>query len=175
MTSFFIQFEELVDQFIPSGKNWKGWVKIAFQQPLVPVLPVARELLTKTKWGTPKTHHQNAETVKRKGGTKRLPFVSSHREDTVTMTSVASSSHDGHELQVHTPSSGDVSAESLPAMTAEPETIRDEDERRKRPRGRVMSLFKRSRSKSKPRSSMDSDVSIAVSAQSTLCPSESGG
>ena len=42
------QFEELVDQFIPSGRNWRGWVKVAFQQPLVPVLPVARELITKT-------------------------------------------------------------------------------------------------------------------------------
>ncbi|KIP10738.1 hypothetical protein PHLGIDRAFT_22173 [Phlebiopsis gigantea 11061_1 CR5-6] len=42
-------FEELVDQFIPSGKNWKGWVKIAFQQPLIPVLPVAREIISKTK------------------------------------------------------------------------------------------------------------------------------
>ncbi|KAH9938206.1 golgi-body localization protein domain-containing protein [Fomitopsis serialis] len=27
-------FEELVDQFIPSGRNWRGWVKMAFQQPL---------------------------------------------------------------------------------------------------------------------------------------------
>jgi len=39
-----------VDQFIPSDMGWKGWVKMAFHQPLVPVLPVARELLSKTKW-----------------------------------------------------------------------------------------------------------------------------
>jgi hypothetical protein len=43
------QFEELVDQFIPSDPTWKGWVKMAFQQPLIPVLPVARELFSKTK------------------------------------------------------------------------------------------------------------------------------
>ncbi|EIW82107.1 hypothetical protein CONPUDRAFT_81652 [Coniophora puteana RWD-64-598 SS2] len=42
-------FEELVDQFIPSDMTWKGWVKMAFHQPLVPVLPVARELFSKTK------------------------------------------------------------------------------------------------------------------------------
>ncbi|KIJ70055.1 hypothetical protein HYDPIDRAFT_121417 [Hydnomerulius pinastri MD-312] len=42
-------FEELVDQFIPSDLTWKGWVRMAFHQPLVPVLPVARELFSKTK------------------------------------------------------------------------------------------------------------------------------
>ncbi|KAH9943489.1 golgi-body localization protein domain-containing protein [Epithele typhae] len=54
-----VKFEELVDQFIPSGRNWRGWVKVAFQQPLVPVLPVARELITKTKWIASKkdAHH----------------------------------------------------------------------------------------------------------------------
>ncbi|EGO01866.1 hypothetical protein SERLA73DRAFT_71025 [Serpula lacrymans var. lacrymans S7.3] len=43
-------FEELVDQFIPSDMSWKGWFKVALHQPLVPVLPVARELISKTKW-----------------------------------------------------------------------------------------------------------------------------
>ncbi|KAG1752693.1 golgi-body localization protein domain-containing protein [Suillus paluster] len=42
-------FEELVEQFIPSDLTWKGWVKIALHQPLVPVFPVARELFSKTK------------------------------------------------------------------------------------------------------------------------------
>ncbi|KIK68037.1 hypothetical protein GYMLUDRAFT_238205 [Collybiopsis luxurians FD-317 M1] len=45
-----LSFEELVNQFIPSDMSWKGWVKMAFHQPLVPVLPVARELISKTKW-----------------------------------------------------------------------------------------------------------------------------
>ncbi|KDQ64599.1 hypothetical protein JAAARDRAFT_145519 [Jaapia argillacea MUCL 33604] len=43
-------FDELVDQFIPSDPSWKGWVKLAFQQPLIPVIPVARELFSKTQW-----------------------------------------------------------------------------------------------------------------------------
>ncbi|KAL0070669.1 Protein SABRE [Marasmius tenuissimus] len=43
-------FEEFVNQFIPSDMGWKSWVKMAFHQPLVPVLPVARELISKTKW-----------------------------------------------------------------------------------------------------------------------------
>ncbi|KAF8897633.1 golgi-body localization protein domain-containing protein [Infundibulicybe gibba] len=46
-------FEELVDHFIPSDMSWRGWVKMAFQQPLVPVIPVARELISKTKWIAP--------------------------------------------------------------------------------------------------------------------------
>ncbi|KAG6919728.1 hypothetical protein DXG01_001562 [Tephrocybe rancida] len=32
--------------------SWRGWVKMAFQQPLLPVIPVARELISKTKWIT---------------------------------------------------------------------------------------------------------------------------
>lgn len=44
------KFEELADQFIPSDPTWRGWVRVALHQPLVPVLPVARELLSKTKW-----------------------------------------------------------------------------------------------------------------------------
>ncbi|KAG5725006.1 UPF0648 protein C3H5.09c [Termitomyces sp. T112] len=42
-------FEELVNQFIPSNTSWRGWVKMAFHQPLLPVFPVARELISKTK------------------------------------------------------------------------------------------------------------------------------
>ncbi|KAI5893473.1 uncharacterized protein SCHCODRAFT_02747457 [Schizophyllum commune H4-8] len=43
-------FEELVSQFIPSNTSWTGWLKMAFHQPLVPVFPVARELIAKTKF-----------------------------------------------------------------------------------------------------------------------------
>jgi len=45
-------FEELVGQFIPSDPSWRGWVKMALHQPLLPVLPVAREIISKTKWGS---------------------------------------------------------------------------------------------------------------------------
>lgn len=37
--------------------NWRGWVKMAFNQPLLPVLPVARELISKTKWKSSKSTH----------------------------------------------------------------------------------------------------------------------
>jgi hypothetical protein len=38
--------------------SWRGWVKMAFHQPLVPVLPVARELLSKTRWTSSKSTAQ---------------------------------------------------------------------------------------------------------------------
>jgi len=38
--------------------SWRGWVKMAFHQPLVPVLPVARELFSKTKWTSSKSTAQ---------------------------------------------------------------------------------------------------------------------
>lgn len=47
-------FEELVNQFIPSNMSWRGWVKMAFHQPLLPVLPVAKELISKTRWTSSK-------------------------------------------------------------------------------------------------------------------------
>lgn len=58
-------FEELVDQFIPSNMNWRGWVKMALQQPLLPVFPVARELFMKTKFsrsGSPAITANDNET-----------------------------------------------------------------------------------------------------------------
>ncbi|XP_006460255.1 hypothetical protein AGABI2DRAFT_117215 [Agaricus bisporus var. bisporus H97] len=42
-------FEELVNKFIPSNMSWKGWMKMVFHQPLIPVFPVARQILSKTK------------------------------------------------------------------------------------------------------------------------------
>lgn len=54
MTETCCQFEELAEQFIPSDTSWRGWMRMAFHQPLVPVLPVAREIISKTKWKTGK-------------------------------------------------------------------------------------------------------------------------
>src|ERR1700761_2092712 len=39
--------------------SWRGWLKMAFHQPLVPVLPVARELISKTKWIANKNNGQD--------------------------------------------------------------------------------------------------------------------
>ncbi|KAJ6539449.1 golgi-body localization protein domain-containing protein [Mycena capillaripes] len=56
-------FEELVNQFIPSDMSWKGWLKMAFHQPLVPVLPVARELISKTKFARAKSNGQDPHSL----------------------------------------------------------------------------------------------------------------
>ncbi|KAL5508278.1 FMP27 [Sanghuangporus vaninii] len=59
-------FEELAEQFIPSDMSWRGWMRMALHQPLVPVLPVAREIISKTKWkaGKSKASRQTRKIVK---------------------------------------------------------------------------------------------------------------
>lgn len=59
----FSQFEELVEQFIPSDPTWKGWVKMALHQPFFEVIPVARELISKTKRIAAKSVQQSASTI----------------------------------------------------------------------------------------------------------------
>ena len=59
----FLQFEELVEQFIPSDPTWKGWVKMALHQPFFEVIPVARELISKTKRIASKGVQQSANTI----------------------------------------------------------------------------------------------------------------
>jgi hypothetical protein len=57
------QFEELVEQFIPSDPTWKGWVKMALHQPFFEVIPVARELISKTKRIASKGVQQSTNTI----------------------------------------------------------------------------------------------------------------
>jgi hypothetical protein len=57
------QFEELVEQFIPSDPTWKGWVKMALHQPFFEVIPVARELISKTKRIASKGVQQSTSTI----------------------------------------------------------------------------------------------------------------
>lgn len=59
-------FEELVNQFIPSNMNWRGWMKMVFHQPLIPVLPVAKEILSKTKL-IGSSRHNDADVRSGKG------------------------------------------------------------------------------------------------------------
>lgn len=61
--AFFSQFEELVEQFIPSDPTWKGWVKMALHQPFFEVIPVARELISKTKRIASKGVQQSTSTI----------------------------------------------------------------------------------------------------------------
>ncbi|KZT74332.1 hypothetical protein DAEQUDRAFT_761200 [Daedalea quercina L-15889] len=85
-------FEELVDQFIPSGRNWRGWVKMAFQQPLVPVLPVARELIAKTKWIKSSSHSHTPDSEHRPSTPSLLPFYGRHTGHRSLTNTTASSS-----------------------------------------------------------------------------------
>ena len=132
------QFEELVDQFIPSGRNWRGWVKVAFQQPLVPVLPVARELITKTKWIASKKDTGHSD---RPG-----------RPHTPRMLKPAS------RLSNERPGTGPRKSRELPQvltdepafLTSEPEAVREATVGPKREgvRKRAISLFKRNKTHS---------------------------
>ncbi|KAJ7180202.1 golgi-body localization protein domain-containing protein [Mycena crocata] len=74
-------FEELVDQFIPSDMSWKGWLKMAFHQPLVPVLPVARELISKTKWIANKSNGQDPQTLQSPPKMSRTKAITRGTED----------------------------------------------------------------------------------------------
>ncbi|KAI9001069.1 golgi-body localization protein domain-containing protein [Trametes punicea] len=133
-------FEELVDQFIPSGRNWRGWVKVAFQQPLVPVLPVAREIITKTKWIAMKkdaahdrpTRPSTPKVLSAKSGVSRG-----------TMASAGQASRDSTDRGAGRPELPHAVSDP-PLLTSEPDTIRPG--KAVRPGGmrrRAISLFKR--------------------------------
>ncbi|KAJ3774447.1 golgi-body localization protein domain-containing protein [Lentinula raphanica] len=166
-----LSFEELVSQFIPSDMSWKGWVKMAFQQPLVPVLPVARELISKTKWiATKSTAAVIEHTAPQKSG--RLKAISNeshnlnHNEkegESVARPSV-SSFLDGPPPSIRTspPSrhwkkTSHRKMEPVPILdagpfTADPESIDSDAEfgvggPRPPGRKRVLSLFSRTSSK----------------------------
>lgn len=177
-----LKFEELVDQFIPSGRNWKGWVKMAFNQPLVPVLPVAREIISKTKWVNSKHHH---ESHKRGTITPRsLPFIGASRESTLN------SHGEGSGKRLRTMSTMSTirgkpqlykaeNYSSLGLVTAEPDPLPQDQEqdqqesgtRVQKPRNKLFKVFKRRRADSKTRGSMDSTRSNSVS--SYACRSNS--
>ncbi|KAF9008973.1 golgi-body localization protein domain-containing protein [Cyathus striatus] len=95
-----------------------GWVKMALHQPLVPVLPVARELISKTKWTTSKStppHEHPLQLLHPKGKGRQ------HGE------------------------SGLRHLTSLP-FTAEPESMDNTVKVTDNSRKRVFSIFNRSRS-----------------------------
>lgn len=57
-----------MNKFIPSNMNWKGWMKMVFHQPLIPVFPVAREILSKTKLIGPSRAAHNADAESSRPG-----------------------------------------------------------------------------------------------------------
>ncbi|PCH41098.1 hypothetical protein WOLCODRAFT_89020 [Wolfiporia cocos MD-104 SS10] len=168
-----LSFEELVDQFIPSGKNWRGWVKIAFQQPLVPVLPVARELISKTKWIPGKTHHVHDEHPRSNSPSLLLPFHGRHSNTSSSTSSTATTSSSTSTLDLkrqRTRSLFQKRKNQAPIVaeevTAEPEPLGAEgnstNDAREKTRPRVLSVFKRKQhTVNNARSSMDSGISTS--------------
>ncbi|KAI0939194.1 hypothetical protein AcV5_000680 [Taiwanofungus camphoratus] len=155
-----LSFEELADQFIPSDRNWRGWLKMAFQQPLVPVLPVARELITKTKWMSSK-HHQHHEEQGRSSSPRLLPFTGRQASSESKRPRIASNMN--LLSRSHVPI-------VTPGLTAEPGSMGDSltDSTRaanRHGRQRMLSVFKRRHTTH--RTSLDSDTSNA----STTTPS----
>ncbi|KAF9569300.1 hypothetical protein CPC08DRAFT_812902 [Agrocybe pediades] len=152
-------FEELVNQFIPSNMSWRGWVKMAFHQPLVPVLPVARELLAKTKWTASKSSNPHDNPLRllhpRAFGLdddRRLNSV--HMETTKKSESPSKSPWKNALRSGHKEPTPTVLGPSTP-LTAEPEQMEFDVPEAKTPerppgRRRVKSLFG-SRSNSKSR------------------------
>ncbi|KAG6336850.1 hypothetical protein ID866_2246 [Astraeus odoratus] len=147
-------FEELVDQFIPTDLTWKGWVRMAFQQPLVPVLPVARELFSKTKLIASKSATQldprpSSNRITRRGR-------STATDDTVREKRPRRSSSSSNVQSAEPALTGSVIG--LP-VTEEPETIDEENIVNERdpgnsyPRGRTRLLSVFSRNKRTARSS----------------------
>ncbi|KAI0719613.1 golgi-body localization protein domain-containing protein [Cerioporus squamosus] len=153
-------FEELVDQFIPSGRNWRGWVKVAFQQPLVPVLPVARELITKTKWIASKkdTSHDRPSRPSTPKLLKKPPRSGS--TDALRKSQDASrKSRD----QLQAPPRMSSVLSDPPFLTSEPESINDATigPKREGMRKRAISLFRR-KSHSGKNSVESSDTTTGV-------------
>ncbi len=138
---------------------------MAFNQPLVPVLPVARELISKTKWvSSSKSHNPNQDTIRRKGTTKLLPFVGSSRKSSSGSRTPSSTPRDLLPEEPRPP------MPSIPIPPTPSDTEQSTDEhlktrKRSRSRTRVLSLFKRRHHhESHPsRSSVDSDASVSVS------------
>ena len=151
-----LQFEELVNQFIPSNMGWKGWVKMAFHQPLLPVLPVAKELLAKTKWTTTKSSQPHDSPLKMLHPRMMLTADDDTRLELMKeVPKVTAGSSRVWKNPLHRSKNENGSPLSTPPVSIQPslQSSNDPDEHPKRPesRNRVKSLFSRRRSSSKSR------------------------
>ncbi|KAL0949429.1 hypothetical protein HGRIS_009489 [Hohenbuehelia grisea] len=147
-------FEELVNQFIPSDMSWKGWVKMAFHQPLLPVFPVARELISKTKWLSPsKNNHADSQNFISRFGKTNL---ASNGETRVSRgrtkeSRTPSPQRKWKRTSRRRPDTPPTSFNITP-LTAEPDSLESElslVEAKQSHRGRVRSLFSRANSRSR--------------------------
>jgi len=162
-----LSFEELVNQFIPSDMSWKGWVKMAFQQPLVPVLPVARELISKTKWIASKStaaviEHSSPPSLYR---SKAITYNDDEDEpeqsrDLTIVPHKISPSRPGRWKKTSHRKQENVAVFGAGPLTADPEPLEDEELGIRPPSKGVLSLFSRASSKTRK-----SDTSLTSSSR----------
>ncbi len=140
---------------------------MAFSQPLVPVLPVARELISKTKWVNTKGHQSD---IHRRGtASPRLPFIGPSREDSQVptrkrTTSTLATVKNAPLYKTENFSSLGLTSEPEPLPPLPPEP----DETGRRTGKRLFKVFKRRKSESKTRGSFESTESSSVSNASLL-------
>ncbi|EMD40776.1 hypothetical protein CERSUDRAFT_111360 [Gelatoporia subvermispora B] len=152
-----LSFEQLVDQFIPSGRNWTSWIKMAFQQPLVPVLPVAREIISKTKWIATKSHRPHDTPRNRPGS----PGLAMFRSSTSSDGPPAKSKRQVKEQPSQDTTQGQQRALPRSGLANEIDNASDSPSDygspiRQLPRPRMLSMFKR---RHETKKSVDSDAS----------------
>lgn len=161
-------FEELVSQFIPSNMSWTGWLKMAFHQPLVPVFPVARELIAKTKFIPSSSKHAPSDDTPTLGPaptrpSNRLKAISARQVSTPTLLTKESrwKKASGRKLPETT------TTPFTPYFTDEPESLDDDgtptQPTRLASRNRMMSLFSRSSSSRTGSGKSDSSTSLTPS------------
>jgi hypothetical protein len=124
-TNLSTQFEELVNQFIPSDTSWRGWARMVFHQPLIPVLPVARELISKTKWigskGSRMDAHGHSDSSK-----SAQAKTNEAKLSTILLSKRSPSPYREPRRVLHRKADSSSSFASSP-MTSEPEPMDSED------------------------------------------------
>ncbi|TFK55958.1 hypothetical protein OE88DRAFT_1731595 [Heliocybe sulcata] len=164
-------FEDLVDQFIPSDPSWKGWVKMALQQPLVPVLPVARELFSKTQWIASKGKSYLDAQLEGTGPKKLVkskPIGGEPSNKGLSLKQRSRTSSPARRIRRRSMKEPNMPAESMVGDRASTETASSDQhpalpasisvpDARPNSRARMISLFKRG--SSRPRASAESNSS----------------
>lgn len=132
--------------------SWRGWIKMAFHQPLLPVLPVARELISKTKW-IASSSSKGPSQIDSKGPPPQLPRAKLLSEDDDTKLELvqdrtqrarSKSPHRGwrrgtsRKLEAATPPS----FTTFP-LTDEPDSLTLDESEKSNSRKRLKSLFTR--------------------------------
>jgi hypothetical protein len=140
-------------------------IRMVFQQPLVPVLPVARELISKTKWFASKTPQTNAPQ-------KSQPVVEKGDGPSALPSKKRSRTHSPHRRRpkVITRPSTPPGGFTIPILAMEPGTpddpeqgdAEDDPSRTSRPRGRsrILGFFSRASSRSRKRSEYDGSTRV---------------